>query len=782
MSEMLSIPGLQDALDLSYKNSRELNRIIDHQLPSHRPRFQRAEIELEGSTFDVYYRDVIACIRALFTDKSFAPYLVFAPERHYSDERQENRLYHDMHTGKWWWTTQEKLDRRSPGATVIPVIIASDKTQITLFGGKSMYPVYITIGNIPKQLRRKVSQQTQILLAYLPTTHLEHIINEAAKRRMVLNILHTALREILRPLRKAGLDGLNMTTGDGMTHRTHPILAAHVGDYMENIAIVGCKMGECPRCTVPFDELGDFELDYPLRNLREILDALATYDTDRNSFARTCRNAGIKPIPHPYWEDLPFVDIFMAITPDILHQLYQGLVRHLISWIKKLYSHEQLDARIRCLPLNSHVRHFWKGMTHLSRPTGQEHSELARVILGVIIDTPLPNGQSPVRLVKATRALLDFLYLAQYPVHSSETLNLLHDALERFHIHKKVFVDLGVRDSWRLPKLHFASHYVALIKSLGTTDNFNTEYTERLHIDFAKDAYDATNHKNELPQMTLWLERREKMLQHDKHVRWCEDGCPPLITQQNLFPLPPPSRIVMTKHPSRKAVPLGELARDYHALSIKDALAHFIICHADPSLTKAQAEARAAYLDLPFRTLPIYHKAKFWLGDNEHHRLMSDELNAALAVPSRTNDQKQHLPARFDTVLVNGGFGEFLGVTGYRVARLRVIFSIPSHAVTQLFPPNTPPPRYLAYVEWFTPFPRDPHPHHLLYHIKRSVRTDGLPLASVIPLNHIRHSIQLFPSFGPVVSHIYSSENVLDMCPSFYVNSFTDRHSYHTVI
>ncbi|KAI0091143.1 hypothetical protein BDY19DRAFT_984133 [Irpex rosettiformis] len=335
MSEMLSIPGLQDSLNLSYKNSRELNRIIDHQLPSHRPRFQRAEIELEGSTFDVYYRDVIACIRALFMDKTFAPYLVFAPERHYSDEWQENRLYHDMHTGKWWWTTQ---------------------TQITLFGGKSMYPVYITIGNIPKQLRRKVSQQTQILLAYLPTTRLEHIINEAAKRRMVLNILHTALREILRPLHKAGLDGLNMTTGHGMTHRTHPILAAHVGDYMENIAIVGCKMGECPRCTVPFNELGDFELDYPLRNLREILDALATYDTDRNSFAHTCRNAGIKPIPHPYWEDLPFVDIFMVITPDILHQLYQGLVRHLISWIKKSYSHEQLDARIRCLPLNSHAR------------------------------------------------------------------------------------------------------------------------------------------------------------------------------------------------------------------------------------------------------------------------------------------------------------------------------------------------------------------------------------------------------------------------------------------
>lgn len=188
---------------------RELNRIIDEQLPSHRPRFQRAETELDGIKFDVYYRDVIACIRALFADKAFAPYLLFAPERHYTDETRQNRLYHDMHTGKWWWTTQvsvyfraifcplidvikEKLEARRPGATIIPVIIASDKTQVALFAGKSMYPVYITIGNIPKELRRKVSKGAQILLAYLPTTQLEHVTNQAAKRRMLANIFHKA--------------------------------------------------------------------------------------------------------------------------------------------------------------------------------------------------------------------------------------------------------------------------------------------------------------------------------------------------------------------------------------------------------------------------------------------------------------------------------------------------------------------------------------------------------------------------------------------------------------
>jgi hypothetical protein len=379
-----------------------------------------------------------------------------------------------------------------------------------MFGGKSMYPVYLTIGNIPKDIRRKVSQHAQILLAYLPTAHLEHVTNEAAKRRMIANIFHCALRKILCPLCDAGINGISIASGNGIFYRGHPILAAHAGDYMENIAVVGCKMGECPRCQVPPASLGKSNPQYPLRNLDKVLDALANFDHDPDIFAQACLEAGIKPIPHPYWEDLPYTNIFQSITPDVLHQLYQGLIKHLIAWIKLAFDNAELDARCRRLPPNHHLRHFWKGITHLSRPTGKEHSDIARILLGIIIDMPLPEGQSPVRLVRATCALLDFLYLAQYLVHSSRTLEQLQAALTCFHDNKQVFDDLGIRESWEIPKLHFVSHYVALIKTLGTVDNFNTEYTECLHIDLAKNAYKATNHRDELPQMTIWLERREK--------------------------------------------------------------------------------------------------------------------------------------------------------------------------------------------------------------------------------------------------------------------------------
>ena len=66
----------------------------------------REELLAGGEVFDVYYRDIVACIRALFSDPDFAAVLVFAPEKHYTDETKTSRMYHDMHTGKWWWSTQ----------------------------------------------------------------------------------------------------------------------------------------------------------------------------------------------------------------------------------------------------------------------------------------------------------------------------------------------------------------------------------------------------------------------------------------------------------------------------------------------------------------------------------------------------------------------------------------------------------------------------------------------------------------------------------------------------
>src|SRR6266478_1608095 len=128
---------------------------------------------------------------------------------------------------------QMTLEEQKPGATVVPILLSSDRTQVTQFGSKTAYPVYLTIGNLPKHIGRKPARRGQILLAYLPTTKLKHVTSDVAHRRMLLNLFHSCLKKILQPLEDIGIEGIAMADGNGVLRRIHPILAVYIGDYPE---------------------------------------------------------------------------------------------------------------------------------------------------------------------------------------------------------------------------------------------------------------------------------------------------------------------------------------------------------------------------------------------------------------------------------------------------------------------------------------------------------------------------------------------------------------------
>ncbi|KAE9388774.1 hypothetical protein BT96DRAFT_835796 [Gymnopus androsaceus JB14] len=56
-----------------------------------------------------------------------------------------------------------------------------------------------------------------------------------------------------------------------------------------------------------------------------------------------------------------------------------------------------------------------------------------------------------------------------------------------------------------ISKVHNMKHYIKSICSWGTNDNFNSKTSEQLHIQLAKAGYQASNRRNFMVQMTVWL-------------------------------------------------------------------------------------------------------------------------------------------------------------------------------------------------------------------------------------------------------------------------------------
>ncbi|KAI0055661.1 hypothetical protein BV25DRAFT_1815297 [Artomyces pyxidatus] len=786
-TDLLQIKGLREKLELSFKNVGDVNTIIDNQLPT-TPAFNCEEVEVDGEKYEVYFRDILACVRSLYGNPEFSPFMTYAPERHFCDEEKTNRVFDEMHTGDWWWKLQTVLEGKEAGATIVPCILSSDKTQLTTFRNKSAYPVYLTIGNIAKNIRRKPSMHGQVLIGYLPTANLIHIKNKETRRRAVANLFHACMSKIVAPLKAHGVNGMPMKGGDGVRRRCHPIFAAFVGDYPEQALVACIKYGECPKCKVKHENLGAPEPSPP-RSLAVATEALKTFDRGPAEYVAACQAAGIKPVFQPFWEDLPYSNVFTSITPDILHQLYQGMIKHLLLWLKKAFGPEEIDARCRRLPRNHNLRHFSAGISHLSRVSGQEHKDICRILLGLVVDLRLPGNVSTIRLVRAVRGLLDFLYLSQYPSHSTETLAYLDDALVRFHANKSIFTVIGIREHFNLPKLHSLLHYTPSIRLFGTTDNYNTEYSERLHIDFAKDAYRATNHKDVYPQMTRWLQRKEQILRHEKYIAWqiknLQAAAPPHLATPAAAAPPIQSTTRIARFPNVKSASFQQLGQIWGAVDFEPALLSFILQLRNPGLTGRQIAQRRAEMGdakLPFRSVATYHTIKFTLADPQERKGAPDVRDAAHARPAYHDTRDRLVPGRFDTVLVDTGAGEDIGVRGYRVAQIRVIFSLSIKARDAVFTDNdlAVAPTHMAYVEWFDPFPGGPEANHIMYRLSRSYK-DGRRLASIIPVANIKRSIHLTPRFGPVAPREWTSSNVLELCQNFYVTCFSDRHTYITV-
>ena len=348
-----------------------------------------------------------------------------------------------------------------------------------------------------------------MLIAYLPVDKcMGPNLSKEEQAARAHQLFHKAMQLVLDPLVNAGIEGMEMVEGDGHICKVHPILACYVADYPEQCLVTCSKSGTCPKCLQKEGSLGERTLGEPRtqrRSLNTIWSAKASVRSHRE-FRLKCKCCLMSGnVTMPLWMELPFCCIHGCITVDVLHQLYQGIIKYLLMWCSSLMSKSELDCHLQALPQCFGVCHFKHGWSRLTQVSGKERKQMVRVLLGCLV------GKVPNDTLTCYRALLDFLYLVQYPSHDDDSLQYMEDTPTLFHNHKKVFILLGIGEHFNIPKFHSLLHYMDCIKMHGTTDNYNTKAFERLHIDLAKDSWRVSNTRNTIPQMTKWLERQEKI-------------------------------------------------------------------------------------------------------------------------------------------------------------------------------------------------------------------------------------------------------------------------------
>ncbi|KAG8779909.1 hypothetical protein FRC12_023710 [Ceratobasidium sp. 428] len=739
------------------------------------PNWYRETIIVHGDqdneVLDLWKRDIADLIRFLLSDPRFIRHTRYAPERHYSSKkrRKRDRVYGQMWSGRWWWQMQNIL---GPYSTIVPIILSTDKTKLTVFSGnQKAWPV----------------ERATLLVGFIPVSNLSNISNPKERSEAGWQLFHTCMESILEPLKTLSQTGMDVLCADGGVRRVFPILASFIADFPEQALVTCVRESCCPVCWIPAKDRGDLMLRYPLRDRRRTCDAL---EDNWNGYTRTIKTLGIRPT-QPFWAELPYVDISTCMTPDLLHQLDKGVFGdHLITWTKVLLTSNEMDRRTKGMPRFQKLRHFAKGISVISSWTGKEAKALGNTFMSIVA------GDNRPMLVKAAKSIIDFTFRAHRPEISEADLDAMDQDLLEFNRAKSVFVGKKkylVQDeqSWkRIAKIHMLTHYSYLIRQLGAPEGFNTEITERLHIEYVKKPWSTTNHVNATQQMVSYLQSREawallRAYMHETGLviderfrdrdRKHDDGDDGDDGPEDVVGgddgsgdggevwEPNPS-VAIAKRPSLGTSVTGAyLITKHNAIDFVPATIDYL---------RSVVPAGAA--------IPISHNTIFqvWRRFKLHHRrlpfypVLDPQTDQVRAFTTSSDSEGRVLRGGyFDVVLFSTGDADIdqQGLQRLEAGRVRAIFALPTHHQSLCS-------KKLAYIERFRPFTARPSATTSLYRTEHAL-DNRRRRAIVVPLSQIRMTCHLAPRYHLLDENtpVSSSTDLLSIHDAFYLNKYASR-------
>ncbi|KAH7917570.1 hypothetical protein BV22DRAFT_1026118 [Leucogyrophana mollusca] len=749
-------------LPLSFRSARQL-RLRAEMLPSG-PQWKYKTISTAIATKHparLFYRDVLECTQALLSHPLFEQHISFIPRKVWMNSEQSMRRYDDWLSGNSAWEMQDQL---IPGATLLGIVLSSDKTNISVMTGNHMaHPLLLSLANIDSSIRSKSMLHVYALLALLPVAKFVHK-NSRVRSLLQDRLVHECLTFVLNPLKTATSVGTMMSDGAG---------------HLSDIELL------CSRA-----DLDDYE-----------------------NFIKAARALHLNGVTLPFWKGWEMSCPSTFLTPKVLHHLHRMFWDHDTKWCVSVVGDDELDFCFSVLQTNIGYCSFIEGISKLKQVTGHNHRSIQQYIVGIIA------GAVPPKFLRAICAFTDFCYLSQAPHFDDKTLVRLEAALKEFHDNKHAITQaegrMGKRgpiNDWAIPKLELLQSIVLSIRASGAIMQWTADVTEHVHVTEIKDPAQSGNNRDYYSQIARHLDRAEKCfhfniatcldvdtaaLDNDRSeyehepdpektrlAEFSSPGCPIVnyftITESlNASPTAPqPSRTFATKttafhlavKPSLRMT-VDEAAEAFGLPDLRPAISDFLFQASNQLPHNISGWRRALPgCHLPFTKIQIWCKIRVQLP--AYHDRSSVEPPQTLRICPPSNELPQGL---YDSVIMNTSPESHWPVNGLEgfVVQLRLVFR----------PLNSS--HYLAYVQTFNIVPHASggkvNPGTNMHSLKRAVWSNGEHIGGIIPITQVRSPTHLIPRFGKQAHPCLTRNNSSEVSSDFWLNKYWNKDFYHAL-
>ncbi|KAJ3504726.1 hypothetical protein NMY22_g17828 [Coprinellus aureogranulatus] len=424
-----------------------------------------------------------------------------------TNDSPEVELYGEMYTSRAFREAHEALQRQPSTPlnkglerVVVALMFYSDSTQLTSFGGASLWPCYLFFGNDSKYARGKPSERLGNQVAYflkLPDKIYDHLKDRNEGKLPTDALIKYCSRELFHRQWSILLDaefldamkfGIVIPCPDGKSRCFYPRIFSYAADYPEKVLIGGVRTnGKCPchRCFIPKAEI--YRLGAPsdlhrTDNQRSTVEQQtmvneaqkvirAGYAVDTPAIEKAMKPKSIVPVKvsivFATFERMPKLkhsilksafttriptsdfDILSTLAVDLLHEFEIGVWKRLFAHLVRLLDaftrrdtdslSAELNARYRETPVfgSDKIRKFPMNASEMKRRAARDYEDLLQCAIPAF-DSLLPASHGG-RVMNLLFICAQWHALAKLRLHNDFTLNLLEYTMSQLGAEMRSF-------------------------------------------------------------------------------------------------------------------------------------------------------------------------------------------------------------------------------------------------------------------------------------------------------------------------------------------------------